>query len=131
MFKRKLGTDAFTNLIAQQSEINGTVSFSGIIKIQGVVKGDILSHVEASLDDAIIVDNMGSVQSDLMKASNVVIAGAVFSKCIHAENTLRLLATAKMHGATVYYRTLEIEPGALLDNCQMKHLDYCSEGEQT
>lgn len=133
MFNRKLTSDSFSNLIAEGSTIDGKVQFTGIIKIQGTVNGDIICNVpqgdKAKLDDCIIVDKSGVVTSDSMTSSNMIISGKVTSKKIWAENTLRILKTANIRGALIYYRTLEMEPGAMLHECQLKHLDHSSEGE--
>jgi hypothetical protein len=76
------------------------------------------------------VDEGGTVESASMTSADIIIGGMVYSKKIWAESTVRILASATVRDATIYYRNLEIEPGAKLINCQMKHLDYCSEGEQ-
>lgn len=134
LFDRKLKTDAFTSLIAHSTLINGTLNFSGIIKIQGVVEGDVIRSTTSDTEkceDCIIVDESGKITSQEMSAQDIIIAGKVFSKKIQAEGTLRVLKNAEINNATIYYRTLEIEPGALLNSCQLKHLDYCSEGEVT
>lgn len=130
MFNRKLTSDSFTNLIAEGTVIDGNVTFAGVMKIQGVVNGNISSNVvEKKSVDCITIDMSGKVTSDAMTSTNMIIAGTVVSKKIWAEDTLRILKTAKINGAVIYYRTLEMEPGAVLHECQLKHLDHSSEGE--
>lgn len=134
-FKRKLSTDAYTNLIANGTHVDGDVVFSGIIKIEGAVKGSVLTmapdaDVKVS-KDCINVAQGGSVNSEKMKAFDIVIAGSVSSKIVWAEDIVRILKTGVVKNATIYYRTLEIEPGATLIDCHMKHLDHSSEGEIT
>lgn len=130
-FKRTLSTDSFTNLIAAGTEINGAVNFTGVIQIEGTVKGDILRNAvdpnsKAKSNDVIHVTKTGNVSSALLSAKNVVIFGEVTSKKIWADDTLRIGKTAKVYGAVLYYRRLEIEPGANIHDCILKNID----GEQ-
>ena len=71
-----------------------------------------------------------NVSTNIVKSYDVIVGGICTSRILQAENTMRILKSANISDATIYYRTLEIEPGALLKNCQMKHLDFCSEGEE-
>lgn len=128
-FKRRLDTDSFTNLISACSDIQGTVKFDGVLQIEGFVDGAIISHVPDKGDSVINITASGNVKSEKLFADDIVIAGQVTSKIIWAEDTLRILKSAKVTGATLYYRTLEIEPGAHIHECQLKSLDHCSEGE--
>lgn len=133
MFKRKLNTDAYTNLIANGTEITGQLIFSGVMLIQGSFDGSFIKSVikEKNPDDALNVGEGGYVVADFITATNVVVSGKVNAKTIHAEDTFRVTGNGEIRGATIYYRTLEIEPGTLLHDCVLKHLDHCSEGEQT
>ena len=129
-FKRKMDTDSFTNLIAENTQINGTVSFSGVIQIEGMVSGDVISSISIEgkpNEDCINVTETGTVSSNKMQATNIVISGHVKSKIIWAEDTLRILDSGRIEGALLYYRHLEIEPNAQIHNCQLKHLDCCSD----
>jgi cytoskeletal protein CcmA (bactofilin family) len=133
MFNKKLKTDAFTNLIAEGTIISGAVRFTGIIKIQGTVKGDVLRSItdpnEKKATDCIIVDESGEVEMEEMMANDIIIGGKVTTKKIWAEGTIRILKNANIRGAVILYRTLEIEPGAMMHECELKHLDFASEGE--
>lgn len=129
MFNKKLSTDAFTNLISEGTCINGTVNFTGIIKIQGTVDGDVMCGDEPTTGDTpsqIIVDTAGVVNSHSMQSHHMVIAGNVTSKNIACSGIMRILHTAVISGATIQYSTLEIEPGAILDKCQMEHMSNTS-----
>lgn len=130
IFKRKLVTDHFTNLVAEGTEINGSLSFSGVIQIGGVVRGDVISTHEddKSGNDCVYVIRSGEVFSDLIKASNIVIDGFVSSKAVHATNVLRIGKKARISNAELSYLTLEIEEGAYLHNCRLNNLQ---EGNQS
>ena len=129
MFKKKNALNEFTNLVAQGTTVSGTVSFTGTIKIQGNVEGDLITMTDANdlkKQDRIIVDDGGSVTSSEIRAYDIVIAGNVSSNKIYAEETVAVLSTAIIKNATIYYRTLEIESGAVLNNCELHHLDFTS-----
>jgi len=132
MFSKKLSNDAFSNLIAHGTQISGAVRFSGILKIQGIVDGDIICQAQednTKQEFTVTVDKDGVVNSNEVKCQNAIIGGKVSTQKLWVESTLRVLKTAKIEGALIYYRTLEIEPGAVLHNCQMRNLDFASEGE--
>ena len=130
MFKRKLNVDAYTNLIVAGTEINGNLVFTGVMFIQGTFSGATIAAIkEKSPDDALNVGEGGVVNADSVTATNVVVSGTLTAKTIRAEDTVRILGNGTIRDAIIYYRTLEIQPGTLLHNCILKHLDYCSEGE--
>lgn len=130
MFKRKLSSDVFTNLIAAGTVISGTVEFTGVIKIEGTVNGDLIQGVvqdNKNLTDCIILESTGKITSSTIKAHDMILSGEIVTKTVHAEDTLRILSSAKISDATIYYRNLEIEPGAIIHNCIMKNLNLCLE----
>ena len=134
MFNKKLNTDSFTNLIAEGTSISGEVMFTGTMKIEGNVSGTTLAGitdtgVKGAKLDCVILTKSGIIQSTEIKTGDIIIAGQVTSKTIWAEDTVRILASAKITGSKIYYRTLEIEPGGIIHECELKHLDYSSEGE--
>jgi cytoskeletal protein CcmA (bactofilin family) len=138
MFNRKLKSDSFTDLISSSMSVKGDIIFADTLKIEGLVSGDYIlsaaytgtqdSHTKCN--DRLIIAEKSIVDSSTVKASNMIIGGQCTSKILHAEDTMRILSSGVISNATIYYRNLEIEPGALLRNCQMKHLDHCSEGEE-
>jgi len=134
LFKRKLSSDVFTNLIANGTRISGTVEFTGVIKVEGTIEGDVIQGVQEAgkvSKDCIILESTGKITSETIKAFDMILGGEVNTKTIWVEDTLRVLASAKISNATIYHRNLEIEPGASIHNCVMKNLDLCSEGETT
>lgn len=123
------------NVISRESAVAGDIFFAHTIKIQGTVNGDIISNIpdHGFIDDndEIIIAEGARVYSDMLKASSISINGNVQSKEIWAERTIEISQSAHITGATIYYRHIQIHENAILNNCSLKHLDYCSEGEQT
>lgn len=128
LFNKRLNMDSFTNLIAVGTSIAGTMNFSGTIKVQGTIKGDVLSGAsfENKNNDCLILDQMGEITSESVKTGDAIIAGKLSCKELWVEDTLRVLSSAQITGASIYYRTLEIEPGALITGCQLNHIDHTS-----
>ena len=131
---KKLKIDSFSNLVSEGTIIDGTIRFTGVILVKGDVKGDVVASI---LDPdskqhvhCIAVAPSGQISSSEITASNIVIEGKVFTKKIWAEDKIRISRSAVIARATIYYRYIEIEPGATLIDCQLKHLDHCSEGEK-
>jgi cytoskeletal protein CcmA (bactofilin family) len=128
-FSRKLTTDNFTNLIGIETVVRGDIFFNGVLKIEGVVNGNIEGNgpsTKSGFDECLIVDAIGLVESETIKAANVVIAGDVKAKKIVALGTLRVMNTATITGAEISYQNLEIEPGARLHDCHLLH-NSCTE----
>lgn len=131
MFKKKLSEDSFTNLIALDSKISGNIVFSGTLRIDGDVNGNVTcSSEDTSTENSVVVGRDGTVSGAKIITPNAVLGGLISVAELRVEGTLRIKSTAKIKKALIYYRNLEIETGAVLDNCQMKHLDHCSEGEE-
>ena len=130
MFKRKTKIDSFTNLIAEGTIVTGEIDFTGVICIRGRLSGKYLngSAVEGAKGPStgISVADTGFVESEAMRAELVSIDGTVHSKRITADTNLRIGKTAKITGALIQYRTIEIENGAVLINCQLEHIDHIS-----
>lgn len=133
--KKSSGEKSFTNLIASGTNVTGGIRFSGVIRIEGTVDGDVIIENENDSEKgSIIISGGGEVYSDLVSAHNVCIGGEgvaiVKTKKIWCENNLEIMCGAQISNATIYYRNLSIDPGAMLHDCFLKHLDHCSEGEQ-
>lgn len=94
-----------TSILGEGTSWKGEISGSGGIRIEGLYEGRI------DLDGIIIVDQKGRVESDLIKADTVIVAGAVRSD-IHAKK-VEIRSTGRVWGdvTTVKFST---EEGAYL-----------------
>ena len=94
-----------TSILAEGTSWKGEISGAGGIRIEGLYEGTI------DLDGMIIVDQKGRVESDLIKADTVIVAGAVRSN-IHAKR-VEIRSTGRVWGdvTTVKFST---EEGAYL-----------------
>lgn len=135
MFSRRLTCDNFTNLIAPRTTVSGNVYYDGVLKVQGTVSGAVLKPARTEGDKkpefTIIIDKSGLVSSRVVECQNAIIKGKLAAVELKVEDTLRIHAQAEVKCVKIYYRLLEIEPGALLHDCQLIHLDHTSKGEVT
>jgi cytoskeletal protein CcmA (bactofilin family) len=129
MFSKKLKTDSYTSLIANGVIVEGKITFEGTLKVSGGVNGDIARKTSDNTE-CLIVDKTGVVSAQEINVFDSVINGTVSCKTLWVENTLRVSSEAQIVADEIYYRILEIEPGARIHGL-MKHLDHVSAGEIT
>ena len=133
MFSKRLSCDNFTNLIAPGTSINGDVLYEGVLKVQGKITGSVLQEAEPKDEKrpefTVIIDKSGHISSKTVSCQNAIIKGTLTAQELRVESTLRIHAGATVRCVKVFYRQLEIEPGALLHDCQLIHLDHTSAGE--
>ncbi|SER42896.1 protein CcmA, bactofilin family [Nitrosomonas sp. Nm51] len=104
-------------LIGAQTQITGDICFSGGLRVDGNIKGNIVS--EDGEQHTLILSNAGYIEGKI-QAANVVINGTVKGP-IHASRYLELQENAQIHG-DVYYGSIEVKLGASVDG-KMIHQD--------
>jgi len=133
MFSKKLSADGYTSLISPRTTITGAISYEGTLKVQGKIAGhhiDYRRDLEVTKHDAtLILDESGEILTNEVMAMNAIIKGHLACKKLMVEDILRVHSSARLECVVIYYRTLEIEPGAMLQDCRLIHLDRTSEGE--
>ena len=77
-------------IIGQEAEIKGTLTSTGIIRIDGKVDGEIIHEGD------IMIGETGNITADV-KARNVTVAGAITGN-VDATGKLELLASARVTG---------------------------------
>ncbi len=111
--KAKAG--AADTLVCKQTKITGDINFTGVLYIDGHVKGNIVSdEVESSL---LTIGNNGFIEGEI-QVPHIVILGRV-SGDVHALEHVELMAGARVDG-NVYYKLIEMAMGAEV-NGQMLH----------
>lgn len=96
-------------LIGAGTIVRGDISFSGGLRIDGRVEGNVTAASEGSA--TLVVSEQAHVDGDV-KVSHVVINGSVNGQ-ITAKDYLELQAKARVTG-DVAYRTLEMHLGAVV-----------------
>lgn len=114
--QNKGATTSVDSLIGRQTEILGDVRFSGGLYLDGRVKGAIVACSEKAA--TLSISETGSIEGDV-KVPVVVLNGSVNGD-VWATERLTLGGKARVVG-NVYYRVLQMEPGALI-NGQLVHI---------
>ena len=112
MFGSKTTTAPKTigTLVGNGTMIEGSLSYSGGLRIDGTVKGD----VRCASSDAcmVVISEMGHVEGEV-HAAHLVVSGRVTGP-VHVTELLELQPKARVTG-DVYYRAIEIHQGAVVE----------------
>ena len=115
---KKSGTNISgkTTLVSTETVIMGDVRFSGVLDVEGLVKGNILA--EPGKDALVRVVDKGRVEGEI-RAPSVVINGAVEGD-VYSTSHLELASKARVLG-NVFYTMVEMAAGAEV-NGSLTHL---------
>lgn len=107
------------SLIGATTVIEGDVVFSGGLRIDGQVKGNVVASADTgTTNSTLVVSESARIQGEI-RAAHVVINGAVDGP-IYVSEFLELQPKARVAG-DVYYKSIEIHLGATLDG-RMEHV---------
>lgn len=103
------------NVIANGTQLEGNIVTNGDIRIDGIVKGNVISKAK------IIVGRDGRVEGNLTCA-NIEVEGQVTAESLNVSNLISLKATANLVGNIIAGK-IAIEPGAAFSgNCKMQNM---------
>ena len=114
--KRKKKSALIDTLIGQHTHIKGEISFSGGLRVDGSVTGNI--NTTSDIDSVLILGEQGSIKGEI-KVPNLIINGSITGD-VYASEHVELAPKAKIQG-DVYYNMLEIEGGSEV-NGQLIHV---------
>jgi cytoskeletal protein CcmA (bactofilin family) len=93
--------------------IEGDVVFTGGLRIDGQVKGNVVASTgNPEANSTLVVSESARIEGEI-RAAHVVVNGAVDGP-IYVTEFLELQPKARVHG-DVHYKTLEIHLGATID----------------
>lgn len=107
-----------TTLIANNADIKGNIDFSGDLRVEGNITGNITSKVNAKA--TITISDLGYVKGEI-KAPRVVINGRVEGD-VYATEYLELAKQAEVTG-NVYYAKMEMVMGATVNGKLLRQTD--------
>lgn len=123
----------FNHLIASECTVSGKIEFKGCLLIEshGKIEGTIFGQdlLEEKNMSKIVMRENSTVNGEKISADSMYLDGILNVNTIWCENTLMIGKHARIENSTIYHRNISIEIGATLINCNLKHLDYCSDGE--
>ena len=105
--------DADTTLISAGTEIQGDVNFTGVLLVEGKIRGNLNSE-----DGHLTLAESGFVQGDI-RAPKMVINGSVHG-CVYAMEHVELAAKAEITG-NVYYNVIEMVKGSQVNGSLEHH----------
>ncbi len=97
------------SLIAEGSQINGNISFTDGLRVDGQIKGNI--HASEEVSSILVISEIATITGEVT-ADHIVINGSVKGP-IHARKMLELQPKARIEG-DVQYAALEMHQGALI-----------------
>ncbi len=103
--------------IGNNSQFTGNMTFTGVLKISGTVKGNIEANEDA--DAQLVLDQNGLVEGDIT-APNILIRGEVNGN-VHSTTQVEIDASALVTG-NVYYDVLEMHGGATVNGSLIRNM---------
>src|SRR5437660_10068271 len=113
MYERKKHTPPqkrIDSLIGAGTTVDGNVNFKGGLRIDGVVRGNVVSTDGDPC--TLVISEQARVDGEI-RVSHVVINGTVNGP-VTADDYVELQARARVHG-DVLYRSLEMHVGAIVE----------------
>ena len=113
-------------LVGGGTIVEGCLSYSGGLRIDGTVKGD----VRCASSDAcmVVISEMGHVEGEV-HAAHLVVSGRITGP-VHVSELLELQPKARVTG-DVYYRAIEIHQGAVIEGRLIYQSDRAAKGPAT
>jgi len=108
-------------LIGAETRVEGDIHFTGGLRVDGVVRGDVNEDGSTS---TLVLSEQGMIEGAVM-VSHVVLNGRVVGP-VHAKHYVELQAKARVVG-DVYYKSLEMHTGAVIEG----NLVYQGEDQET
>ncbi len=121
--KRSKPQNRIDSLIGAATKIEGNLSFSGGLRIDGEVNGNVIATPGES--STLVLSEHGRVNGEI-NVTHLVMNGVVMGT-VRADEYLELQSKAKVTG-DVHYRTLEIQLGAVVEG-KLIHLADAATGQ--
>jgi cytoskeletal protein CcmA (bactofilin family) len=126
--KRNKPQSTIESLIGTTTIIEGDVVFSGGLRIDGQVKGNVVaSSASAESNSTLVVSESARIEGEI-RAAHVVVNGAVDGP-IFVSEFLELQPKARVRG-DVHYKNLEIHLGATIDG-KLEHTGGVAEAQRS
>jgi len=120
--KNKKASIRIDTLIGQHTHIKGNVEFSGGLRVDGQITGNI--NAINDIDSVLTLSDQGSITGEI-RVPNLIINGAINGN-VYAVGHVELADKAKVKG-NVYYRLLEMTIGSEV-NGQLIRMSAENEG---
>ena len=127
MFRKKVNKpqSRIDSLIGAGTKIEGNVTFSGGLRVDGEIKGNVIASGDQP--STLVVSEQARIDGEI-HVSHLVVNGAVNGP-VHSAEFLELQAHSRVKG-DVHYNTLEMHLGAVVDG-RLVHSSSVTEGSKT
>ena len=115
--KRPKVIDRIDTLISAGTEISGDLTFSGGMRIDGIVRGNVTAT--GNVDGALVLSQAARVEGEI-KVTHAVVNGTILGP-LQAKDYVELQSKAKVTG-DVSYLTIEVQIGAVAQG-RLKYLE--------
>ena len=114
--KREIKANQIASLIGAGTTITGDVTFTGGLRIDGVVKGAVRCS-DPEKGGMLVISEHGAVEGEV-HAGHLVVGGSITGP-VHTSELAELQPKARIVG-DLYYRALEMHNGAVIEG-QLVH----------
>jgi cytoskeletal protein CcmA (bactofilin family) len=104
------------SLIGSTTRIEGNVIFTGGLRVDGMVRGNVSALPEQP--GTLVVSSEARIDGEV-QAAHIVVNGTINGP-VHATETLELQAGSRVKG-DVYYKTIEVHQGAVVEGLLVHH----------
>ncbi len=112
---------ALTSLVGEGIEIKGDMAFSGGLRVDGTVVGQIVGRkVDGPATALLVLSGKGRIEGGV-HCSHAVVDGTVDGD-LHVDQVLELQSNARITG-TIRYRQLRMDAGALVQGRMVRVAD--------
>lgn len=98
------------SLIGSGTRIEGDISFSGGLRVDGEIKGNV--HADAGQSSTLVLSELAHIEG-VIEVSYLVVNGTVVGP-VYASEYVELQSKSRVTG-DVYYKTLEMHVGAIVE----------------
>ena len=104
------------SLIGATTRIEGNVFFSGGLRVDGMVRGNVAALPEQP--GTLVISAEARIDGEV-QATHIVVSGTINGP-VHATETLELQSGSRVKG-DVYYKSIEIQQGAVVEGRLVHH----------
>lgn len=104
------------SLIGHGTEVDGDIVFSGGIRIEGLIRGDVsVAHAESGV---LMLGEKGRIEGNV-RVSHLIVDGEI-AGTVYATDLVEVRGTGNVQG-DVHYGLLEVHAGAVIDGHVVNH----------
>lgn len=116
MFGKSKPQSRIDSLIGATTRIEGNVVFSGGLRVDGAVRGNV--HALPDQPATLVISEHARIEGDV-HATHIVVNGTILGP-LHASETLELQSGSRVKG-DVHYKSVEMHQGAIVEGCLVHH----------